>query len=91
MQRAQGVGPWPGALQERLYLTHRHVAANWPGTPSHRRCHECYAYICRQCLFQRTGWACALCGTLNEYSSVGNQRFVPLWQGATKLTKPLPC
>ncbi len=42
------------------------------------RCHECYAYICRQCLFQRAGWACALCGTLNEYSTLHNQRCVQL-------------
>lgn len=40
------------------------------------RCHECYAYICPQSAFQRTGWVCALCGTLNEFSSVHNQRCV---------------
>ena len=46
------------------------------------RCHECYAYICRQCLFQRAGWACALCGTLNEYSTLHNQRCVTLLRGS---------
>jgi hypothetical protein len=40
------------------------------------RCKECAAYINHLCLFERTGWACSLCGCLNEYANAQNARYL---------------
>eukprot|EP00884_Botryococcus_braunii_P002587 jgi/Botrbrau1/12329/Bobra.4_3s0002.2 len=46
------------------------------------RCHQCYAYINHCCTFLLPGWTCALCGHLNEYHSVSNQRYARASQRA---------
>jgi hypothetical protein len=56
------------------------------------RCKECAAYINHLCLFERTGWACSLCGCLNEYANAQNVRYLggPSSRGALPELAPLP-
>lgn len=40
------------------------------------RCKDCAAYINHLCAFERTGWACSLCGCINEYAIAQNARYL---------------
>ena len=40
------------------------------------RCHDCLAYVNHLCAFNPSGWACALCGTQNDFAAAANRRYM---------------
>jgi Sec23/Sec24 zinc finger len=47
------------------------------------RCADCLGYINHLCAFTTSGWSCALCGTVNDYASYSNHKYIDAAHRAT--------